>query len=265
MRTSRPADGSRPAVAWYRRAGLAALTALALLGLFAGPAAAVPVAEVATALKQHQVYRESDAADISTERLKQHVAEAGTPIFIAILADSARRAYGGSTKQLSSEIVKEVRLNGTYMVISGTKWFAGSVRTLPEGRANQLAEQAFQANQGNPEAALVQWVDGVAAAFRATGASEAAQNEPVGAGQAGGGDTGGGGGRRSGSVSWPRSRPSPRRTCWLWARTSGPSTWTPACPTPTPRRSATTPRRSTSTSGRRRPSTGPGGPRTWPR
>jgi hypothetical protein len=147
---------------------------------------------VAAALKQNPVYREAGAEDIATERLEQRVAEARTPIFVAILPDSAREPYGDVTKRLAAEIVKRVRQDGTYMVISGTKWFAGSVRTLPEGRANALAEQAFADHDGNPEAALLQWVAGVASEASAAGSGASSQDETVGASQ-GGGDTGGGG------------------------------------------------------------------------
>ncbi|HEV2872989.1 MAG TPA: hypothetical protein VG409_16415, partial [Actinomycetota bacterium] len=147
---------------------------------------------MAAALKQNPVYRESGAEDIPTERLEQRVAEADPPIFVAILPDSARQPYGGVTKRLASEIVKRVQRNGTYMVISGTKWFAGSVRTLPEGRANALAEQAFTDHEGDPEAALLQWVGGVTSEASAAGSGATGQDETVGASQ-GGGDTSGGG------------------------------------------------------------------------
>ena len=59
MRTSRPADGSRPQ-AW-RWLG-AVLVALALAVLFAGPAAAAPTAaEVGDALRENPDYVASDA------------------------------------------------------------------------------------------------------------------------------------------------------------------------------------------------------------
>jgi hypothetical protein len=199
MWTSRPGNGSRPATDRRRRArratrlGFVAVTALALLGLVAGPAAAASVDQVAAALQRNPVYWEAGAEDISAERLGQRVAEAGTPVFIAILPDTARQAYGGSIYVLAREIVRRVRKDGTYMVISGTKWDAGSTGTLSEGRADALAEQAFDSNQGDPEAALMQWIGGVASEARPAGPG-AGRDETAGAAQAGGGDTGGGGG-----------------------------------------------------------------------
>jgi hypothetical protein len=170
MRTNRPANGSRPATGshrqgrWARRATRLAVTTLAalvLLGLVAGPAAAATVEEVAAALQKNPVYRESGAEDISAEQLGRQVAKADPPIFIAILPDTARQEYGGSIFGLAKEIVMRVGRDGTYMVISGTRWYAGGVRTLPPGRANTLAEQAFQNHADDPQAALLQWVDDV--------------------------------------------------------------------------------------------------------
>ncbi|HTE70481.1 MAG TPA: hypothetical protein VK942_17270, partial [Actinomycetes bacterium] len=200
MRTNRPAYGSRPATdrhrqgRWARRATRLAVTTLAalvLLGLVAGPAAAATVEQVAAALQKNPVYWESGAEDISAQRLRRQVAEADPPIFIAILPDTALQDYG-SIFGLAKEIVMRVGRDGTYMVISGTRWYAGGVRTLPAGRANTLAEQAFQNHADDPQAALLQWVDEVAAEAK-TASAAAGQDDTAAAGQSGG-DTGGGGG-----------------------------------------------------------------------
>ena len=51
------------------------------------------------------------------------------------------------------------------MVISGRQYGTGNVGdTLPDGRATALAKQAIADNPSNPEAALLQFVDGVSAA-----------------------------------------------------------------------------------------------------
>jgi hypothetical protein len=188
MRTSRPAHGNRPAPARRARRAtrltLPAIVALALLTLLAGPAAAT-VAEVAEKLRQDLVYRDPNAEmRISTDQLLAKVKEAGTPIYIAILPTDARAETGNDYRKLTVEVAQAVGLPGTYMVISGRQYGTGNVGdTLPDGRATALARQAISDNPDNPEAALLQFVDGVSAAAR---------NEP--AAQSGGSGSGGGGG-----------------------------------------------------------------------
>ncbi|HEV3497328.1 MAG TPA: hypothetical protein VHA34_13360, partial [Actinomycetes bacterium] len=71
---------------------------------------------------------------------------------------------------------------GDDLVISGRQYGTGNVGdTLPDGRATALARQAIDDNPGDPEAALLQFVDEVSAAAR---------GEP--AAQTGGGGGGGG-------------------------------------------------------------------------
>ena len=95
MRTSRPAHGRPPQT---RRWLGAVLAALALAVLAAGPAAAqATVAEVAEQLRQSPVYVDPDAeAKINPDQVRDHVLDAGTPIYIAVLPESARSGYGGS-------------------------------------------------------------------------------------------------------------------------------------------------------------------------
>ena len=181
MRTSRPARRRRP----HARRWLGAiLTALALAVMTAGPASAATAAEVAAKLKQSPVYLDPEAeANISADLVREQVLEAGTPIYIAILPESAREGYGGSVTELGRAIANELRRDGTYMVISGNQWAAGTYGgTLPSGRARELASQAVDDHPNDPQAAVLQWVDGVAAAAR---------GEP--AAQSGGGGGGGAG------------------------------------------------------------------------
>jgi hypothetical protein len=187
MRTSRPAHGSRPGGRWKRRGlrlTVPAITALALLALVAGPAAAT-VAEVADKLRQDKVYRDPNAEmQVSTDRLREAVNGAGTPIYIAILPTDARRETDNSYQRLAVQVARTVGQPGTYMVVSGHQYGAGNIGdTLPNGRASALAEQAISDNPDDPTAAMLQWIDGVSAA---------AKGEP--AAQSGGNGGGGGGG-----------------------------------------------------------------------
>ena len=174
MRTSRPAHGGRP----HARRWLGSiLAALALAVLAAGPAAAAATpAEVAAALRQSPVYLDPDAeakTKISPDQIRERVLGAGTPIYIAILPTSAREGYGGSTTELGQAIANELKREGTYMVISGNQWAAGTYgTTLPRGEASRLASQAVDDHKNDPQAAMLQWVDGVAAAARGDAADQ---------------------------------------------------------------------------------------------
>jgi len=180
MRTSRPAHGNRPAARW----AVAAVAALALLGMLASPALAAP-ADVAAALRESPVYRDQAAeADISVDQVVNHIHKAGTPIYVAILPTSARDPYGGSVTELGKAIANELRRNGTYMIISGDQFAAANYGdALPDGQAQALADQAVDDHRNDPQAAVLQWVDQVGAAAR---------GEPV--AQTGGGGGGGAGG-----------------------------------------------------------------------
>jgi hypothetical protein len=196
MSTSRPTSASR----------LAALTVAALV-LLAAPAAAARYVDAAAAgLRSQQVYVDPGATAILSEqdagRLQGSVAEAGTPIFIAVLPATARQEAGDDTVMLARAIAEKVALPGAYMVVAGDQWAAGSVGgTLPDGRATALGTAAFDAHRNQAAPALEQWVQGVAAAARAGG-----QAQPGGAAQGGqaepvaGGDTGGGRGGAGGTI-----------------------------------------------------------------
>ena len=181
MRTSRPAHGGRP----HARRWLGSiLMGLLLAALAAAPvAAAATPAEVAAALKKDPVYVDPEAtADISAGAVRERVFDAGTPIYIAVLPESARSGYGGSVVELGKAIANELRQNGTYMVVSGDQWAAANFGgAIPSDQARALASQAVDDHPNDPQAAVLQWVDQVGAAAR---------GEPV----AQSGDGGGGAG-----------------------------------------------------------------------
>ena len=172
MRTSRPAQRRR---SHARRWLGAVVAALALAVVTAGPASAATASEVAAKLKQSPVYVDPAAeADISKDRVLDHVREAGTPIYIAVLPTAARDEFGGDPLELAKAIANGVHRNGTYMVITGTNdWEAGNYGgTIPQGQASALARQAASDHPNEPEAMVLQWVDGVAAAARGEPAAQ---------------------------------------------------------------------------------------------
>jgi hypothetical protein len=178
MRTSRPAHGNRPTA----RLVTAMLVALILAVLTAAPAMA-SAASVADSLAKSPVFVDPNAPiKVDTNALLNQVEAAETPIFIAVLPDDARTETNGNTDALGAKIAGALKERGTYLVTAGTKYTAAS-STLNRGEAKRLAEQAFQANGQNLDAALSQFVDGVSAEAR---------NEP--AAQTGGDGGGGGGG-----------------------------------------------------------------------
>jgi hypothetical protein len=176
MRTSRPARRRGPRGRWWLGPTLAAL---ALAVLAAAPAAAqATVDQVAEELRRSPVYRDPNAeAKIDADQVRDRVVDAGTPIYIAILPTSAREGYGGSTTELGKAIADKLRRDGTYMVISGNQWAAGSYgNDLPRGEASRLASQAVDDHKDDPQAAVLQWVDGVAAASRGEPAAQSGGN-----------------------------------------------------------------------------------------
>ncbi|HEU4396934.1 MAG TPA: hypothetical protein VFU54_03710, partial [Actinomycetota bacterium] len=186
---------------------LAALTLVALVLLAVPAAAAGYVEDAAAGLRRVPVYVDQRAAAIVSEQgaseLRDSVANAGTPIFIAVLPAVAREEAGGSTGRLAQAIAGRVGRPGAYMVISGDQWAAGNVGgTLPAGRAAALGTTAFAANGRDAQAALLQWTGGVAAAAREGGRAQpggAAQGGPV--DTVGSGDTGGGRGGAGGTIA----------------------------------------------------------------
>ena len=155
---------------------LAALT-VAVLTLLAAPAGAASYADNAAAgLRDGPVYVHPAATTILSQQdadeLRKHVDGADTPTFVAVLPAAARQESGGSTGELARTIAGRVDRPGSYMVVAGHEWAAGNVGgTLPSGRTTALARAAFQAHGRDLKAALVQWVDGVAAAAREGGST----------------------------------------------------------------------------------------------
>jgi hypothetical protein len=185
MRTSRPVDSNRPHA---RRWLGAVVVALLLAVVAAAPAAAATTAattaaQVAAALRQSPVYVDPGAEmDISRDRVVDRIRDADTPIYVAVLPLAARDEFGGSKEELIKAIARGVDRPGSYMVISGGDWEAGNVgRTIPSGQATALAQQAANDHPNDPEAAVLQWIDGVSAA---------AKGEPAAQSDGGGGGIG---------------------------------------------------------------------------
>ena len=143
----------------------------------------------ATALRNNPVYVDDSAelaGDVNADRLRARIRTGESPIFVAVLPGSA-----GDVNQLPTQLAQRVGLRGTYAVVAGRSFRAGS-SVLPTGQAGSLATASFQARSSDGVGAVLEtFVDRV---------NQAA------AGRTGGGDAGGstsddgGGGSGSGGL-----------------------------------------------------------------
>ncbi|MDP1803729.1 MAG: hypothetical protein Q8K72_01045, partial [Acidimicrobiales bacterium] len=168
------------------------LLLLALLLLApASPAAAqvTPLDAAASALRNNPVYVDGSAelaSDIDADRLRALIRSGESPIFVAVLPASV-----GDANQMPTELANKVGLRGTYAVVTGRSFRAGS-NVLPAGQAGTLATASFQARSERGVGAVVEtFVDRV---------NDAASGQSAGGGTASGGDSRESSGSGSGGV-----------------------------------------------------------------
>jgi hypothetical protein len=119
----------------------------------------------ATSLRRDPVYvddRAERTIDASAaDRLRRRIRDGDQPVFLAVLPSSAV-AEAGNVNRLPEVLAGRVNLAGTYGVIAGGSFRAGST-SLPPGRATSAATAAFQAHSGEgTEAVLADFVERVA-------------------------------------------------------------------------------------------------------
>jgi hypothetical protein len=155
---------------------LATLAALVVtVGLAAGTAwASVDLGEIAGALRADPVYVDTDAERALSEGeiddLRSAIRSANTPIYIAIVPASAADLAGGDAAEVASQLADAVGRPGTYGVVVGDRFRAGSTE-LPAGEAADLAQAALDANGADTAAVLNDFVDRVADAAESSGGS----------------------------------------------------------------------------------------------
>jgi len=124
------------------------------------------------------------AADQTRLRDELDTAGAG-PVYIAILPRAAEGETGGNPDGVLQAIHDGLGRPGTYAVIVGRHFRAGSEGVLPPGRAGRLATEALAAHRGEGvTATLVDFVDRVAAARADAGGGGSGGGEPTGGGAA---------------------------------------------------------------------------------
>jgi hypothetical protein len=189
---------------------LLALIALALA--LPGSALAGPIVDgAAQALASDPVYVHPDAeAAVSEEdadRLRERIGTTGAgPLYIAILPSAARNEAGGDTTELVRLLATSLGRPGTYAVVAGGQFRAGST-VLERGEAARLATDAFEErSEDGVTATLLAFVDNVGAARRG-------EPEPAGSEDSGGSDGGSfwpilavAGAGAAGFVLWRRRR-----------------------------------------------------------
>ena len=74
--------------------------------------------------------------------MRDAIREADTPIYIAVLPESAADVAGGDPAEVARQLSQAVGRPGTYGVVVGDSFRAGSSE-LPSGEAGQLATDAL--------------------------------------------------------------------------------------------------------------------------
>ena len=106
------------------------------------------VEEAATALRSDPVYVHPDAesalSDADAEALRERIASSNAgPLYIAIVPAAARNEAGGDAADWLRSLAESVGRRGTYAVVVGKQFRAGST-VLDRGEAARLATEAFE-------------------------------------------------------------------------------------------------------------------------
>jgi hypothetical protein len=190
-------------------------TLLSLVGVPAGAASTdVDLAEVAEALQSDPVYVDGSAeralSEGEIEELRSAIRSADTPIYLVVLPASAADLAGGDPAEVASQVADAVDRPGTYGVVVGDSFRAGSSE-LPAGEAADLAVAALDANGDDDTAAVLD--DFVERVGDAAGSTAGSDGSGSGADDDDGGGSGwllpvvlAGGAGIAGLLVWRRSR-----------------------------------------------------------
>lgn len=120
-----------------------------------------------------------------SEELRERMRANGGDVYVAILpADSLHELE--TAEAVLADIARNVRRRGTYAVVVGGQFRAGSARDLPRGRAGRLATAAFaEHSEDGLAATLLDFVDRVGSERGTAGAAAGDEREDEGAGGSG--------------------------------------------------------------------------------
>ena len=165
--------------------GLAlAVAAAAALTLGASARAGERIDAAVAALQSEPVYVDPDAqlaiGSAEQARVRAAIDTSGAgPVYIAILPLAAENETGGNPDGVLQAIHDGLQRRGTYAVVVGRHFRAGSDGVLAKGVAGQLATEALNAHRSDgPTATLIDFVHRVADARQSGGAPTGTTNEP---------------------------------------------------------------------------------------
>ena len=160
-----------------KRGLLLAVVAAASLALAANARAGERIDAAVASLQANPVYVDPDAqlaiGTADQTRLRAAIDSSGAgPVYIAILPVAAENETGGDPDGVLQAIHDGLRRPGTYAVVVGRHFRAGSEGVLQAGVAGQLATEALNAHRGDGvTATLIDFVHRVAAAQQNGGAA----------------------------------------------------------------------------------------------
>src|SRR6266508_5580224 len=163
---------------------LAAAAAAAVLALAPPALAGEHIDAAIAALRSDPVYVDPsaelaiNASDQTRLRRTIDSADAG-PVYIAILPLAAEQEIGGDPNGVLQALHDGLVRPGTYAVVVGRHFRAGSEGVLPSGLAGRLATEALDAHRGDGvTTTLIDFVHRVAAAQQSGGAGGDGNDEP---------------------------------------------------------------------------------------
>src|SRR5918993_1576486 len=137
-----------------------------LVALFAAPAASAQdvVGEAADALASDPVYIDPSAeralSDAEADALRRRIEERNAgPLYVAILPNSAKAEGGGSAQGVAQAIAQRLDRPGTYAVVAGGSFSAGS--TDVRGTGDQATAALQEHKDESTSAVLLNFVDRV--------------------------------------------------------------------------------------------------------
>ncbi|MGH8867846.1 MAG: hypothetical protein ACRDYU_07605 [Actinomycetes bacterium] len=141
--------------------------ALALLTVTASPAYADdPLGDAADGLDESPLYVHPDAGGrvdaVDRDSVRERLGRATTPVYVAVLPRSAGSRVRGGIKALPFSIYQRIGASGTYAVLVGGRFVAGS--TVIGEEAETLARHADATSANDPVTAILDFTDQVEAA-----------------------------------------------------------------------------------------------------
>ncbi len=136
------------------------------------------------ALQTNPVYVDPDAelaiGSAEQDRIRSAIDSSGAgPVYIAILPAVAENETGGNPDGVLQALHDGLRRQGTYAVVVGRHFRAGSEGVLAQGVAGELATEALNAHRGEGVTpTLIDFVHRVAAARQNGGAPGGTGNDP---------------------------------------------------------------------------------------